>query len=96
MSYSVEWDPVKAAQNLQKHGVSFEEAETVLDDPLLQTYPDEAHSGEEERLISIGVSSRGRILVVIHTERGDRLRIISCRRATASERRDYAAGDGRS
>ena len=42
MSYSVEWDPVKAAQNLQKHGVSFEEAETVLDDPLLQTYPDEA------------------------------------------------------
>ena len=87
-----EWDENKARQNRRKHKVSFEEAKTVFNDPLLITFPDEYHSGAEERFISIGTSSR--ILLVVHTERWESggttvLRIISARKATASERKVY-------
>ena len=84
----VEWDPRKAARNLTKHGVSFEEAATVLLDPLALTFADDGRG--EPRLITVGYSSRHRLLVVVTTEQtGDRIRIISARPATAKERRDH-------
>lgn len=94
MKLLFEWDKNKASVNLQKHKVSFEEAKTLFNDPLLCTYPDEYHSDIEERYISIGVSARGRILLMIHTERKETedtlaIRIISCRKATRSERQAY-------
>ena len=87
-----EWDENKARQNRRKHKVSFEEAKTVFNDPLLITFRDEYHSGDEERFISIGTSSR--ILLVVHTERWESggttvVRIISAQKATASERKVY-------
>ena len=84
-----EWDSRKEAQNRQKHGVSFREAATVFGDPLSTEFPDPDHSQGEERYIIIGMSRRGRILVVAHTEKGDTIRIISARRATQYERRFY-------
>lgn len=89
-----EWDEEKAEANLQKHKVSFEEAETVFDDQFLITFPDEFHSIEEERFISIGYSNNSRILLVVHTEQSEKadeiiIRIISCRKATALEREIY-------
>lgn len=88
-----EWDARKARSNKNKHGVSFEEAKSLFFDPFLITFPDEEHSDFEEQYISIGYSIRGRVLLVVHTERGieDKLviRIISCRPATSSERRVY-------
>lgn len=84
-----EWDPAKARQNLQKHGVSFEEASSVFYDPLAVTGVDPDHSEGEERLITFGMSSQGRLLVVSQTERGEAIRIISARVATQSERRIY-------
>ncbi len=84
-----EWDLNKAASNLQKHGVSFEQASTVLDDPLSQTIYDPDHSQEEERFVTIGQSDGGALLVVCHRDREDRLRIISARPAESHERRDY-------
>jgi uncharacterized protein len=66
-----EWDPAKAADNLAKHGVSFEEAATVFRDALSQTGADPDHSIGEERFVTFGVSTGGRLLVVAHTERGD-------------------------
>jgi uncharacterized DUF497 family protein len=84
-----EWDSRKEAQNRQKHGVSFREAATVFGDPLSTEFPDPDHSQGEERYVIIGMSRRGRILVVAHTERGDTIRIISARRATQYERRFY-------
>lgn len=93
MSFTVEWDPKKARQNLRKHKVSFEEATTVFRDTLSSTIEDPLHSESEERLVTIGVSNRLRILVVVHTDRGDRLRIISARLATAHERRIYEEGN---
>jgi hypothetical protein len=94
MELVFEWDSSKARMNLQKHKVTFEEARTLFNDPLLLTYPDESHSQTEERCISIGSSVRNRVLVVVHTEREEiedtlTIRIISCRKATASERRAY-------
>lgn len=93
MKLFFEWDTYKAKANLRKHGVSFEEAKTVFSDPLLLTYPDDVHSTVEERLISIGYSSRRRLLLVVHFEqdRGHELliRMISSRRATAAEREMY-------
>ena len=98
MKLIFEWDENKAQINLRKHKVSFEEAKTLFNDPLLLTYPDEYHSDIEERYISIGVSARGRILLAIHTERKEAedivsIRIVSCRRATPSERQVYEEGD---
>ena len=84
-----EWDANKAKSNLAKHGVSFEEAATVFGDPLSTTIPDPAHSQTEARFIILGRSYLGRLLVVIHTERGDNIRVISARRASRRERKDY-------
>jgi uncharacterized protein len=88
-----EWDPEKAEQNRRKHGVSLAEASTVFRDPLAITLADVVHSAVEERYFLIGRSSSGRILVVVHTERGRRIRLISARPATARERRVYEQGD---
>lgn len=84
-----EWDNEKAKKNLRKHKVSFEEAMTVFYDPLSATFDDVDHSDDEERLITIGYSSRSRLLVVAHTERGKIIRIISARTATAHERKKH-------
>lgn len=86
-----EWNPDKANLNLKKHGVSFIEASTVFNDPLSITFPD--HSYGEERYVIIGLSSTNRILVVPHTDRTDRVRIISAREATRNEWRFYADGE---
>ena len=87
-----EWDPKKAAINLRDHKVSFEEASTALEDELSLTGDDPDHSIVEARLITFGVSSPGRLLAVSHTERGERIRIISARPATRAERRLYEEG----
>jgi hypothetical protein len=84
-----EWDRRKAQQNLRKHRVSFDEAVTVFYDPLAATVDDPDHSIGEHRFITIGYSSRGRLLVVSHTARGHAVRIISARRATAQERKRH-------
>ena len=88
----LEWNPNKAAENLLKHGVSFEEASTVFFDPLSATGADPDHSHGESRFVTFGVSSSGRILVVAHMERGDAIRIISAREATRAERKIYEEG----
>jgi uncharacterized protein len=84
-----EWDPRKATQNRRKHGVSFHEAATVYADPLAVTYHDPDHSVSEQRFITVGVSSAGRLLVVAHADRGQNIRIISARKATPRERKQY-------
>jgi len=84
-----EWDPSKARTNLRKHRVAFQEAATVLRDPLAITVLDPDHSQEEDRYITVGSSIRGRILMVAHTDRGDRTRIISARELTRAEREAY-------
>jgi hypothetical protein len=84
-----EWDPRKAEVNLRKHGISFTEAGTVFGDELATTVPDPDHSDEEDRFITIGWSNRGRLLMISHTDRGDRIRIISARELTPRERKDY-------
>jgi len=84
-----EWDTQKAASNLERHGVSFDEASTVFGDPLARTVPDEDHSIDEERELTIGLSMALRIVVVWHTDRGDVTRIIGARLATMTERRAY-------
>lgn len=93
MDFIFEWDRRKAHANLNKHGISFEEAKTVFNDPLLVTYPDDLHSEHEERFISIGYSNRTRLLLIVHTEQiasvEIRIRIISSRRATSTERQIY-------
>ena len=92
MKLTFEWDEVKANENLKKHGVSFEEGKTIFNDSSLFTFPDIEHSVNEERYINIGLSANGRILIVIHTERQEKILIISCRKATARERRFYEEG----
>jgi uncharacterized DUF497 family protein len=87
-----EWDPTKAKVNLRDHGVSFEEAATVFLDPLAVTYPDPDHADEEDREITIGHSVKQRILFVC--QRGDRIRIISSRKATRKERKQHEEGIG--
>jgi uncharacterized DUF497 family protein len=89
MALTFEWDTSKARGNLAKHGISFEESSTVLGDPLSLTIPDPVHSKVEERFVTIGTSHRGKLLVVVHTERGDNIRIISARAASRRERRSY-------
>ena len=84
-----EWNSEKAEVNLNKHGVSFEEAETVFLDPLSLTISDPKHSAEENRFIITGFSDKHRQLVVAHTDRGDKIRLISARLATPSEKRKY-------
>lgn len=85
-------DPAKAARNLKKHKVSFEEAASVFGDPMAYTFADPDHSIGEERWLMFGLSSRGRILTVIYTHRRGRFRIISARLATRHERKIYEEG----
>lgn len=87
-----EWDESKAALNLRKHGVSFEEAASVFSDPLAYTFADPDHSLGEERLLTFGHSRTSRLLAVIHSERGRAIRIISARTATRHERGIYEQG----
>ena len=84
-----EWDSAKAAANVRKHGVSFEEAVSALRDDLAATARDLEHSAAELRFITFGVSAYGRLLAVSHTERGNKIRIISARLATRTEREIY-------
>ena len=87
-----ERDEVKARENLKRHKVPFDEGKTIFNDPFLLTYPDIDSSEEEERYINIGLSVKNRVLVLIHTERQSKIRSISCRKATARERRHYEEG----
>lgn len=89
MDTQFEWDEIKALRNLVKHGVGFEEATTVFNDEFVATMPDPAHSGDEDRYVGIGMSTRGRLLTVIFTARGPGIRIISCRKAPPRERNAY-------
>lgn len=84
-----EWDDEKSKANLKKHDVDFDEAGTIFDDPLFITFLDEEHSSDEERYITIGLSSKQRLLMVAHTEREDTIRIISARKATKNEEKFY-------
>ncbi|MFZ5880843.1 MAG: BrnT family toxin [Chloroflexota bacterium] len=84
-----EWDPEKAEKNLKKHDVSFEEASTIFDDPQFISFLDEAHSTDEERHITIGLSNKARLLMAAHTERKKHIRIISARKATKNEEKFY-------
>lgn len=88
MDLRFEWDEAKA-DTVLKHGVSFEEAITIFSDPNTVTIFDVEHSDAEDRFIDIGLSANGRVLVVVYIERGPRIRIISCRKATPAERRQY-------
>lgn len=92
MKLAFEWDEAKAKSNLKKHKVRFEEGKTIFNDPFLFTFPDNVHSTNEERFINIGISACGHILVLTHTERKDKIRIINCRKVTARERRFYEEG----
>lgn len=92
MSFDFEWDVNKAKSNLHKHGVSFHEASTVFDDLLSVTIDDPEHSNEESRCLTIGTSNRSRLVVVSHCDRNSRIRLISARCATKTERSDYERG----
>ena len=92
MKLNFEWDEEKAQVNLKKHRVSFEEAMTVFVDPLSMTISDPDHSVNECRYIDVGRSEKGRVLLVVYAERGSNIRLISCRKATHSERRRYEDG----
>ena len=84
-----DWDPDKAVANYEKHGVSFEDAASVFQDVNALTYRDAVHSETELRLITLGISSFSRLFLVVNTERGDNIRIISARKPNASERKFY-------
>ena len=88
-----EWDDDKAETNERKHGVPFPEAMTVLADDLALTGYDPDHSGDEDRYITMGMSAAGRLLIVSHTDRGEKVRIISAREAGRAERKDYEDGN---
>ena len=89
MALEFEWDPGKAEANRKKHGVSFQEASTVFGDPLGRLAYDPAHSRDEERFVLFGRSDAGRLLAVMHTDRGTAIRLISSREMTANERKQY-------
>jgi uncharacterized protein len=93
MALSFLWDVDKAVANQAKHGVSFDEAMTAFRDALSLTIPDPFHSRNESRYIHIGQSYTGRLLVIIHLDRGERIRLISARLATRRERHDYEEGN---
>ena len=95
MAIRFEWDPDKARRNARRHGVSFEEATTAFDDELVMTMPDPVHSIGEERFILLGRTSRGRLVVVVFTDRAldiPSIRLISARLADRGERHDYEEG----
>ena len=89
MNFAFEWDRQKAASNLRKHGISFIEATEVFFDPHALVEFDEKHSDEEDRFATIGMSEKLRVLLVVHTERGDVTRIISARQAAPTEQKRY-------
>jgi uncharacterized DUF497 family protein len=89
VALNFEWDPQKAARNLAKHGISFQEAESVFGDPLGRITTDPRHSIEEDRCVLLGLSSARRLLTVMFVDRSEAVRLISARRATPRERRDY-------
>ena len=89
MGYIFEWDPSKAASNMKKHGVSFDEATTVFGDPLSLLMDDPKHSEDEQRFLVMGLSSNNRLLVVSFAERPPNTRIISSRLASRQERKQY-------
>lgn len=90
--FRFEWDDRKAASNLRKHGVSFDEAVSVFADELALTFADTDHFESEVRSRTYGISKKGRLLVVVHTERHGRVRIISTRKATRNEKSIYSEG----
>jgi len=87
-----EFDPTKAAINRRKHGVTFDEAISVFDDPLSSTLPDDQHSDEENRFITVGMSAQQRLLFVVYTDKDSRIRLIGARTVTAAEREQYEQG----
>jgi uncharacterized DUF497 family protein len=87
------WEPEKAASNLAKHGVSFEEASTVFGDPLATTVPDPDHSRDDEHLPTAGMSNKQRVVIVWHVEQDEEVRIIGAREVTPRERRIYESGE---
>ena len=89
MTLSFEWDPRKAASNFAKHGVSFEEAATAFGDPLSLSIPDASHSQLETRLVLLGQTRPGRLVVVVPTERDLTIRLLGARLATRQERHTY-------
>ena len=89
---SFQWDEQKARANLEKHGISFEEAATVFGDSLYVDFYDPDHSSEEQRYIILGVSTEGRLLMVSYTQRGEVVRLISSREVTSAERKAYEEG----
>ena len=89
MALEFQWNTQKAKDNLKKHSVSFDEAKTVFSDFFSLTISDPLHSESEDRLITIEYSDKQKLLVVVHTETGDDIRIISARKATPHERRTY-------
>ena len=91
-----EWDPNKAKENIETHGISFDEASTVFGDTLSLAIYDPLHSEEEDRFILIGNSHRNRLLVIVHTERAENIRIISAKKATKKERKQYEENAKRS
>ena len=93
MELIFEWHEAKSKENLRKHNISFDQAKSVFSDPFLLTFPDAGHSEMEERFVNIGRSPKGNVLIVIHTEREESIRIISCRKATASECKIYEEGE---
>ena len=93
MNYIFEWDDDKAERNTRKHGVSFDEAQTVFVDSFSIMKPDVEHSDTEERLLIIGTSHKNRVIVVSYTERGETIRLISARKATRHERKQYEKDD---
>jgi uncharacterized DUF497 family protein len=92
--YLFEWDAAKAAANQRKHGVTFDEAITAFSDPLALLLPDPEHSIGEQRYLVLGTSTQGRLLVIAVAERPPRIRLISARRATRMERRQYEEEEG--
>ncbi len=93
MNSNFEWDEEKAKANIRQHKVSFDEGTTVFSDPFSITIDDPDHSIDEQRYVDIGTSDKGRLLVVSYAERGTKIRIISCRKATSRERRRYEEGN---
>ncbi len=92
MTLRFEWDSKKAQSNKRKHGITFEEASTIFSVPLSITIHDPAHSIGEDRFITIGTAINDKLIVVVHADRDDIIRIISARRATKNERRQYEQG----
>ena len=89
MALTFQWDEAKSKRNFVKHSVAFEEAKTVFNDRFSLTIADPSHSSDEDRFIDVGLSSKGRVLVVWYTERNEDIRIIGCRKATKTERIIY-------